>query len=305
MKREEFKKKINDGNIGNFYIFCGHLNWLKKLYIKRLKEAFLENNNRYEKIELENEEQWEELKSNLISNSLFSHHQMFHIIINFPIKNLFPIQSKNLILIDTEKCLPTFDERYVVSMEKIRNDELTRYISYVFSKHKKSFNAQLPQYIVNNLSNPAFLEKFLEKLMLYLGDQKDITSNSIDTFLSFTPQTTAYNVIQAILKKDLPQTLKEIDNLSFLSVHPSILVATAATIFFNIVICKTMDLEGIKHIKDGLKILKYRREAERISLNELTELVLIFYDFDLFLKKTGEKGAYSVLKGMLIKWMNT
>lgn len=305
MKREELKKNIHDGNIDNFYIFCGSIDWLKKIYIKRLEEAFLGKDKKCEKMELQNEEEWENIKNDLSSSSLFSHHQLFHIIMNFPIKKLSPVHSKNLILIDTEKCLPTFDKKYTVPMEKIGNDELTKYTKYVFSKYKKSFNPQLPQYIVDNLPDPAFLEKFLEKLILYMGEEKDIVRNNVDTFLSFAPQTTALNVIQAILDKDLPQTLNEIDNLSFLDIHPSILVATAATIFSRIVLCKTTSIEEIKHMKDGWKILKYKRKADKISLDELTKLVLIFYDFDLFLKKTGEKGAYSILKGMLIKWIIT
>lgn len=303
MRREELKKNIFDGNIGDFYIFCGSIHWLKKIYIKRLEEAFLEKGKKREKIELQNEEEWEDIKSKLLSSSLFSHRRFFHIIMNFPLKKLSPIHSRNLILIDTEKCLPIFDEKYTISMEKIEDDEPLKYIKYVFSRYKKSFDDRLPQYIVDRLPDPASLERFLEKLILYVGEEKNITQNSVDTFLSFTPQTTALNVIQSILDKDLERTLGEIDNLSFLDVHPSILVATATTILSRILMCKVASAEEIKHMKDGWRILNYKRKADRISLDDLTKLVLLFYNFDLFLKKSGEKGAYMVLKGMLIKWM--
>jgi DNA polymerase-3 subunit delta len=312
MKYNELKKEIQNKNFYPVYLFHGEEDFLKKEVIDEISESLVPKGKRsfnynllYGKDTTSEEiiDVADMLPVNaerrvVIVKEVQSLHASYKKKLIPYLKN--PNPSTTLICVASErinervKFYKTFKEKgCVVNFWTLFDNKIPDWIVGHLKKYGKRIDRDAAKLLQENAGNHLLsLANEIEKILIFIGDQKSITKKDVQKIVGVTKQETIFDLTDAVGNKDIKSALKILDRLllngvngvymiAMLTRHFSLLWrARAASKKLNI-----YDLAKELH-QSPMYAKKYKHQCRNFSPLALAHCFEYLYEADLQLKST-------------------
>lgn len=304
MNQKELKQEIDENNLKRLYIFCSDDYFLKKLYLKRISDG---SELKIKTVDIYNEDELYKIEKYATSKELFSKNEnkIIHAKLHFTLSNINIKESKeNIIIIDPIEC-KNVKHKNIVKFAKPTTNEIINFIRYKLKISKKQMDNVAANNIIDNFSDKdtAYLNNFLDKLLLYTYEKEKITTDDVSKCIINSPKNNIFELIRHIIKKDKDSIFDDIDTI-FQDVHPSIFISIMTNELQKAIICDYLDKDSATKL--GINCYKkYINMNKNIDYKKLIDLVNILSELDLFLKSSNAGGFNEMLKLKLFAWINS
>ncbi|UFT97834.1 DNA polymerase III subunit delta [Radiobacillus kanasensis] len=198
----------------------------------------------------------------------------------------------------------------VVTCEPVKEWDLHKWVKDIALQLNVYVDDQaLPLFSQEIGTNLSMLEKELEKLALYVGENGNITKDVAQLLLSRSADTTGLQLVDAVIEKNLSKAISIYKDLEKAKEDPIALLALLASQFRTITHVKVLKQKGYsqQQMAQQLKVHPYvikisaSREAS-FQMDELRKILDIFAETDARIKqgKVDKQLAFEILLYQLI-----
>jgi DNA polymerase-3 subunit delta len=193
----------------------------------------------------------------------------------------------------------------VFVFNQLKEYEVIKYIEDRFKKYKLKIDTNTLSYFHSFVGNSlGIINNEIDKLSMY-KDNDVITKEDIDAITSRTIDINIFDLIDAVVKKDINKALEMYDDFILMNEEEIKLISILGDQFRLIYQVKTMYLSGYteEDIIKELGVHPYRIKLAKqslITLDEAKKYLLKLYDLDLNIK-TGKKDKKVAFKLFLME----
>ena len=158
-----------------------------------------------------------------------------------------------------------------------------------------------------SLSNYDIAYNQLEKVFLYYNNPCDIEKRVLENVVSSSLDDNSFKFVDAVIKRNIPDAVKLINNFKLFKIEPIVLVSMLAKEYRNILIAKDLYQNGYSNlkIKESLGVADWQLDkilsnTYNYSINELEDKLLSLTKLDYELK-TSKIDKYLGLEMFVLK----
>ena len=186
----------------------------------------------------------------------------------------------------------------VAEFSRLKGAALERWVQTYIRRQGYQIPAAGAKKIVDLVgSDLQTLSSELEKLMLYCGNEKNISGDSVDALLRVSRQHSIFELIGAVSGRNRQGALKSLANLLSMGEHPLVVVAMLARQCRQVLIVKECLLRT-RHMGEigraaqipGFLLEKFIGEARAADLSAVREMYIRLADIDRKLKSSRGDG---------------
>ncbi|WP_407269501.1 DNA polymerase III subunit delta [Radiobacillus sp. PE A8.2] len=202
-----------------------------------------------------------------------------------------------------------------VACEPIKEWELAKWINTMADEQQINIEKTVVDYMIQEVgSDLMLLQKEMEKLALFVGEQGTISMEVAEELLSHNSSTSGLKLVDAVINRDLHKAIRIYKDLEKLKEDPIALVALLASQFRTILHVKLLKQKGYtqQQMAQQLKVHPYvvkmsqTREAS-FTLEELKQVIVMFTETDASIKqgRMDKNLAFELLLYHLIQIKNS
>lgn len=178
----------------------------------------------------------------------------------------------------------------VIYKELIDNKDLPRFVINEFNNEGYKIDYKAANYFVNYVGkNVDILLSEINKMIIFKGNDKNITINDIDEISSKAINDNVFDLSDAIMKKDFKRMYDCYNDLIILKEEPIKIIAMLGNQFNLVYQCKLLSSKGLseKEIATSLSVHPYRVKLAietDYMINELKDILIKLHNLDFEIK---------------------
>ena len=330
MNSKELGKRLKEGKIDNLYLFYGCEDYIKETYIEKIKDIVLENDimglnftqfdEQPDKNELLEAIEAAPVMSdkkvvllngiNVVSTSVKKDFKdtVTEIFSDIPEYTVIIIKEKETDSKKISKPLLNLVKKYGVDIpcDYLDYNDLVVFANKKFSANNKVIRKGDLEYLVS-VCDPSInsIMREVEVISAYLGEEKEVTREVIDLLVKRTIEDRVFSLSDAIINRDRKLAYEILYDLELLkNQHPAgKIFSIICDHFINMYAVVNNNKERIP-ASDTLSMLelngraflinKYLRQAEKIDITKLKEIINLLSDLDYKVKNGLTEPYYAI-----------
>ena len=200
------------------------------------------------------------------------------------------------------------DQKTFINIKPLNYKDISQKLIQVARKNGYKLYQNDANYITfASLSNYDIAYNQLEKVFLYYNKPCDIEKSVLDKLISHSLDDNNFKFVDAVIKRNIFDAMKLIDDFKLFKIEPIVLVAMLAKEYRNLLIAKDLYTKGYSNdkIKESLGLADWQvdkviNNTYNYSINELEDKILALtkLDYDL---KTSAIDKYLGLEMFILK----
>lgn len=135
----------------------------------------------------------------------------------------------------------------------------------------------------------------LEKLCVYVGENGIITNETVDKVCSRSTEASVYNISKAVLRGDLSEAYKTLDDLLYMNTDPALILSTLAGAYidmYRVFVARSTGKHADEIAKDfgyfntAFRLTEAERNVKRFEKQQLVDFLDILRDADSVVKSS-------------------
>jgi DNA polymerase-3 subunit delta len=310
MRYQEFLKSLEKKQVANLYHFTGEENFLKGEAIKKLIEILIPKGQESFNFDTVYASQTK-LDQILNLTQTFPVGSSKRLVIVYEVERLFPVEKE--FLLDHLKSLPDstclvlvsgkLDKRttfYKTIKERIKNtleftplkeEQLSSWISNRARSFQKNIDKQAIKLLVTWVGNGLFeLANQIQKLVLYVGDKKDIDKADVENVVGVTKAHKSWDLGHRVGERDLAGALEMLKSLLLYGEKPLSILFWLTDHWIKLVKAKNFDPRKMgmplaSYLKTWPELTeKFDKQKVNFTEEKLEEGLYLLHQADVDLK---------------------
>ena len=190
----------------------------------------------------------------------------------------------------------------VINIDTIEKKDMTKFFLDYIKGNGYNIDYDLTKRIVvQGGYNTDYIFNEIEKLLLYKIDDKNITSEDISKVVSKNTDKEMYELINAVMNKDISMIFKEFKIVKELNIEPLVILASLAKEFNNLLIIKLLKENNAspyisRYLNMNIYVLENKMKlSDRYSLLDISDNINKLFEIDELMKNDDING-YKLLE---------
>ncbi len=195
---------------------------------------------------------------------------------------------------------------WAVNCEPVKGSSLNKWIRKKLQQENKVMDSEAQQILTQRTGNNLYrLERELNKLFCYVGDEKVITREAVALLVTGSVEVNIFELVDSLGRRDKKKALTLLQGILKMNEHPLKILTMIARQFRLLIQAKSCLKEGLprREIASKLKVQpfvvnKLLSQTENFTSRELVDALVLSHETDLKIK-TGRLDPYEAMDLLL------